>query len=49
MAVRKTLSSSTQVVLFESIENIVYRSALKMKDLSQKGIIDYVLVRAVKS
>jgi cyclopropane fatty-acyl-phospholipid synthase-like methyltransferase len=48
-AVRKTLSSSTQVVLFESIENIVYRSALKMKDLSRKGIIDYVLVRAVKS
>lgn len=48
-AVRKTLSSSTQVVLFESIENIVYRSALKMKDLSQKGIIDYVLVRAVKN
>jgi SAM-dependent methyltransferase len=46
--VRKSLASYTQVILFEIVENIVYRSALKMKDLSKKGIIDYVLVRAVK-
>jgi hypothetical protein len=26
----------------------VYRSALKMKDLSIKGLLDYVLVRARK-
>ena len=38
----------SQVMLFEIVENIIYRSALKMKNLSQKAIIDYVLIKCEK-
>lgn len=31
------------------LENILYKSLLKMKDASQKGIIDYVLIKCVLS
>jgi hypothetical protein len=34
-------------LLVEFVERIIYISALKMKDLSQKEIIDYVLIKAV--
>src|SRR5215217_1699080 len=40
-----SLSSYTQIISFKIIEDIIYRSALKMKSLSQKGIIDYVLIK----
>ena len=33
---------------FEIVENIIYRSALKMKNLSQKAVIDYVLIKCEK-
>jgi SAM-dependent methyltransferase len=42
------LTSYAQVISFEIIEKIIYRSALKMKALSQKGIIDYVLIKGEK-
>jgi ubiquinone/menaquinone biosynthesis C-methylase UbiE len=42
------LKSHKQRILFEIVEYMVYRSALKMKDLSMKGLLDYVLVRARK-
>lgn len=42
------LKSHKQRILFEIVEYMVYRSALKMKDLSVKGLLDYVLVRARK-
>ena len=44
-----SLSSHTQIISFKIIENIIYRSALKMKSLSQKGIIDYVLIKGMKT
>ena len=47
-AVKDSLSSYAQVISFEIIENIIYRSALKMKSLSQKGVIDYVLIKGVR-
>ena len=47
-AIKDSLSSHTQAILFEIIENIIYRSALKMKSLSQRGIIDYVLIKGVR-
>src|SRR5919106_5504406 len=47
-AVKDSLSSHAQVISFEIIENIIYRSALKMKSLSQRGIIDYVLIKGVR-
>jgi SAM-dependent methyltransferase len=47
-AIKDSLSSHTQVILLEIIENIIYRSALKMKSLSQRGIIDYVLIKGVR-
>jgi hypothetical protein len=34
-------------LLIEFVEPIIYISALKMKDSSQKEIIDYVLIKAV--
>jgi SAM-dependent methyltransferase len=46
--IRDSLSSHNQVISWEIVENIIYRSALKMKDLSQKGIIDYVLIKGAK-
>ena len=39
--------SHTKSVLVEIVERIIYISALKMKDSSQKEIIDYVLIKAV--
>jgi hypothetical protein len=33
-------------VLYDVLENIFYKSALKMKEVYQKGIIDYVLIKA---
>ena len=42
-------SSDIQLILFEIVEHIVYKSALKMKDLSKKGIIDYLLIKAAKN
>src|SRR5215212_7618601 len=47
-AIKDSLSSHAQVILLEIIENIIYRSALKMKSLSQRGIIDYVLIKGVR-
>jgi ubiquinone/menaquinone biosynthesis C-methylase UbiE len=47
-AIKDSLSSHIQAILFEIIENIIYRSALKMKSLSQRGIIDYVLIKGVR-
>jgi ubiquinone/menaquinone biosynthesis C-methylase UbiE len=37
----------TKSLLIEFVERVIYISALKMKDLSQKEIIDYVLIKAV--
>src|ERR687892_899097 len=47
--INDSLSSRIQIVAFKIIENIIYRSALKMKNLSQKGIIDYVLIKCTKT
>ena len=46
--INDSLSSHTQIIAFKIIENIIYRSALKMKRLSQKGIIDYILIKCTK-
>ena len=46
--IKDYLTSYAQVISFEIIEKIIYRSALKMKALSQKGIIDYVLIKGEK-
>lgn len=35
-----------QKIILHFVERIVYRSALKMKACSEKGIIDYVLIKA---
>jgi ubiquinone/menaquinone biosynthesis C-methylase UbiE len=42
------LKSYKQRILFEIVEYMVYRSALKMNDLSMKGLLDYLLIRARK-
>jgi ubiquinone/menaquinone biosynthesis C-methylase UbiE len=47
--IMKERQSYFQNILYNRAENIVYKSALKMKDLSEKGIIDYVLIKATKS
>jgi ubiquinone/menaquinone biosynthesis C-methylase UbiE len=47
--IRNSLSSHTQIISFKIIEYMIYRSALKMKSLSQKGIIDYVLIKGMKT
>ena len=39
-------SSYFRTILYDIIENIFYKSALKMKEVYQKGIIDYVLIKA---
>jgi hypothetical protein len=44
----QSFSSYKQRIFFEVVEYLVYRSALKMKDLSINGILDYVLIRAKK-
>ena len=38
--------SLTKNILYSLIENIIHKSALKMKFLSQKNVIDYVLIKA---
>jgi predicted SAM-dependent methyltransferase len=47
--IMKERSSCLQNILYNGAENIVYKSAMKMKDLSEKGIIDYVLIKATKT
>jgi cyclopropane fatty-acyl-phospholipid synthase-like methyltransferase len=42
----KTLPHAKSLII-EFVERIIYISALKMKDSSQKEIIDYVLIKAV--
>jgi cyclopropane fatty-acyl-phospholipid synthase-like methyltransferase len=45
----RTSSSSPPYVyniLYDIVEDLIYRSALKMKEISEKGIIDYVLIKA---
>ena len=42
----KTLSHAKSLII-EFVERIIYISALKMKDSSQKEIIEYVLIKAV--
>jgi ubiquinone/menaquinone biosynthesis C-methylase UbiE len=44
----QSFSSYKQRMFFEFVEYAVYRSALKMKDLSMDGMLDYVLIRAKK-
>jgi SAM-dependent methyltransferase len=46
--IKDYLTSYAQVMSFEIIEKIIYRSALKMKNLSQKAVIDYVLIKGEK-
>lgn len=46
--IKDYLTSYAQAISFEIIEKIIYRSALKMKALSQKAIIDYVLIKGEK-
>lgn len=41
-------SSLLKKIILDIVERIVYRSALKMKQLSQSGDIDYVLIKATK-
>jgi len=45
----QSFAARKQRIFFEFIEYLVYRSALKMNDLSKNGILDYVLIRAKKS
>ena len=44
---RRTKTLPHAKSLIEFVEPIIYISALKMKDSSQKEIIDYVLIKAV--
>ncbi|HZD34962.1 MAG TPA: class I SAM-dependent methyltransferase [Nitrososphaeraceae archaeon] len=44
----QSFATYKQRMLFELVELLVYKSALKMKDLSVNGILDYVLIRAKK-
>jgi SAM-dependent methyltransferase len=44
----ESLATYKQRMFFEFIEYMVYRSALKMKDLSRNEMLDYVLIRAKK-
>ncbi|HET6715901.1 MAG TPA: hypothetical protein VFG90_02135, partial [Nitrososphaeraceae archaeon] len=41
-------SSFLKKITLDIVERIVYRSALKMKQLSLSGNIDYVLIKAIK-
>ena len=45
----QSFSTYKQRIFFEFVEYMVYRSALKMKDLSNNGMLDYVLIRAKKA
>jgi hypothetical protein len=42
----KESSSYFRNILYDVLEYIFYKSALKMKEVYQKGIIDYVLIKA---
>ena len=44
----QSLATYKQRMYFEFVEYMVYRSALKMKDLSRNEMLDYVLIRAKK-
>jgi cyclopropane fatty-acyl-phospholipid synthase-like methyltransferase len=44
----ESLATYKQRMYFEFVEYMVYRSALKMKDLSRNEMLDYVLIRAKK-
>jgi ubiquinone/menaquinone biosynthesis C-methylase UbiE len=44
-----SFTSYKQRIYFEVVEYLVYRSALKIKDLSKNGILDYILIRAKKN
>lgn len=41
-----SISSYIQSILYNVIERVVFNSAVKMKEASQKGLIDYVLIKA---
>jgi cyclopropane fatty-acyl-phospholipid synthase-like methyltransferase len=41
-----SISSYLQSILYNVIERVVFNSAVKMKEASQKGLIDYVLIKA---
>lgn len=41
--------SYSKKIIYDLVERIVYVSALKMRELSQKGTIDYVLIKASRS
>ena len=41
-----SMSSYLQSILYNVIERVVFNSAVKMKEASQKGFIDYVLIKA---
>jgi cyclopropane fatty-acyl-phospholipid synthase-like methyltransferase len=43
---KERTSTHLQNILYKVIEKVVYKSALKMKEASQKGFIDYVLIKA---
>ena len=43
---KERTSTHLQNILYKVIERVVYKSALKMKEASQKGFIDYVLIKA---
>jgi cyclopropane fatty-acyl-phospholipid synthase-like methyltransferase len=43
---KERTSTYLQNILYKVIERVVYNSALKMKEASQKGFIDYVLIKA---
>ena len=43
---KEKTSTYLQNLLYKVIERVVYKSALKMKEASQKGFIDYVLIKA---
>jgi SAM-dependent methyltransferase len=44
----QSFATYKQRMFFEFVEYMVYKSALKMKDLSMNGMLDYVLIRAKK-
>jgi ubiquinone/menaquinone biosynthesis C-methylase UbiE len=46
---RTDISSHTKSLLIDFVERLVYISALKMKDSSQRENIDYVLIKAVST
>jgi hypothetical protein len=46
VANRNTLRERILKVYPAFLESVLYRSLLKMKDVSKKGIIDYVIIKA---